>query len=73
MLTTTRRDRRRFQPTVDALSSRIAPTVFTPIPVASTIGEVTIPDCGPSTPGPGAGAPTTSWNLVEVSVPSCRI
>jgi hypothetical protein len=37
-----RRGRRPFQPTFDALSSRIAPTVF--IPVAADMGMPPLPD-----------------------------
>lgn len=69
MITLTRsRNRRRFQPSIDALALRIAPTVFLPPPDYVPVGEVSYPDCGDLGEAPDAG-PDHSIQLVDVSYP----
>jgi hypothetical protein len=55
MFTTSRRNRRRFQPMVDGMPLRIAPTTYT-IPPDSVLWDTTVPTSDDSPPPPPSSA-----------------
>jgi len=67
MFAHTRRNRRRFQPSFEALSLRLAPGIVLPMPADGTLDETSVPAI--SEPDPRTGQVEPVEQELEASLP----